>query len=214
MSQLAKDADIIPPSLQKRKIATDDNSQPIKAAKLSRGAKKRIRKKELKEELKSQKKIPKVKGKDTKKPKNLGFNIRRHRMFYADAIIDNKTDKAIMTSNQIMKKDRTIDVLSVIFPLEYENDKKKRFIKVPEMVQSIKRRHNNSSLTHLLNSTCPVKNNDTNPGNAHIPIQQVSDFIWRQLKKAFPLDFFGSSNNAEVIKKDQRLYVVEVFKHE
>ncbi|KAG2208288.1 hypothetical protein INT47_006144 [Mucor saturninus] len=183
MSQLAKDADSIPPSLQKRKITTDDNSQPIKAAKLSRGAKKRIRKKELKEELKSQKKIPKVKGKDTKKPKSLGFNIRRHRMFYADAIIDNKTDKAIMTSNQIIKKDQNIDVLSVIFPLEYENDKKKkkflkRFIKVPELIQSIKRRHNNSSLTHLFNSTCPMKNNDANPGNAHIPIQQINDCMW------------------------------------
>lgn len=81
----------------------DDDSRPIKAAKLSRGAKKRLQAKKLKEESKAQMKEHKVKarGKDKKKVRNPGLNIRRYRMFYADAAIEKTTNKTIMISNQL-----------------------------------------------------------------------------------------------------------------
>jgi hypothetical protein len=79
-------------STKKRRSDKNDDNQSEKSIKLSRRAKKKIQVKKVVADLKRQKKdcTAKTKVKDT------DFNIERPTMFYADTILNTKTNRPLM----------------------------------------------------------------------------------------------------------------------
>ncbi|GAA5794800.1 hypothetical protein HPULCUR_000147 [Helicostylum pulchrum] len=139
-------------------------------------------------------------------------HIDRSKMFFADTIINSKTSKPLMAlpkPHMFHPKQETgiryaVTCTSIIFSKEFVSERKgktflKRFAQIPYLIEHIHARHSKTSCIDVLNKTCPTKTSAVNIADAASTYKEVANFVTNQLKKVFPISFWGSKDNFDAI---------------
>ncbi|CAO3692766.1 unnamed protein product [Rhizopus microsporus] len=109
-------------------------------------------------------------------------------------------------------KEKIVGFLKHIFPEEFSTkNRKRRFLQkyqsIHRIASSIYKRHHRNKPHHLFNTICPRKEFDGDVMDMALPHGKVILFIKTQLKKVFPLEFWGSQHNFDVICRAVKCYV-------
>ncbi|CAO3639594.1 unnamed protein product [Mucor fragilis] len=182
---------------KKRRKSALTNQHPNKAQKLSRRQKK------------------KLKQADTtpiaQQPSNRIVTIDRSQLFYCTGTLTGNAMMSLPKDNILkMAKTATLDdaflvyCLSKIFPREFKTkNKTKKFLKkcqsMQNIVKEVHRRHNRMHSLEILQRRCPKKTMTDNITRAATPHYEVFEFIKELIRRTFPLEFWGSKHNLDII---------------
>ncbi|CEG73056.1 hypothetical protein RMATCC62417_08512 [Rhizopus microsporus] len=193
----------------KRKKAPEESkdemiAHPSKRPRLSRRHKKKLKIAEQKQEEKHTAKQP--------ISDELFINRRSIRCILSEI---KDIDGELMTQpsdNDRELKEKIVGFLKHIFPEEFSTkNRKRRFLQkyqsIHQIATSIYKRHHRNKPRHLFNLICPRKEFDGDIMDMVLPHGKVILFIKTQLKNVFPLEFWGSQHNFDVICRAVKCYV-------
>ncbi|CAO0803249.1 unnamed protein product [Mucor circinelloides] len=208
---------------EKRKKQTVCNEQPNKAQKLSRRQKKKL-------------KQASTTTMSTHKPSSQIVTIDRAQLFYCSNVVDSSTGNGTMNlpKGNILREAKTatlndeflIYCISKIFPREFEtSNKTKKFLRrchsLQSIVKEVQTRHNRMRCSHILERRCPKKMLINNITRAASPHHEVFEFIKELIRRTFPIEFWGSKHNLDIIyrvikhfisrRKSEKLSMTEIL---
>ncbi|CEP16829.1 hypothetical protein [Parasitella parasitica] len=185
---------------KKRRKPTGCSDQPNKVQKLSRRQKKKLKHANTAVVSKSKGRI---------------IAIDRSQLFYCQNNI-NPSGHVVMKlpKDHMLKRGKSSDLndefivhcMSKIFPREFTTPNKiKKFLKrsqlMQEIVKELHNRHNKVQFLQILNKRCPQKSLNSNITRTASRHFEVFELIKEIVRRAFPIKFWGSKDNFDVICK-------------
>ncbi|KAL9548553.1 hypothetical protein MBANPS3_005623 [Mucor bainieri] len=209
---------------KKRRKPATSNQHPNKAQKLSRRQKKKLRQANNSTMTTAH------------EPSKRVVAIDRSQLFYCANNADTSTGNAMMklpNDNILRMAERTtlddtflLYCMSKIFPREFKTkNSTKKFLKRCQSMQSIvmevQSRHNRMHCSQILKRRCPKKVLTDSITKAATTHYEVFEFIKELIRRTFPLEFWGSQHNLDVIyraikhfisrRKSEKLSMTEIM---
>ncbi|KAK4512822.1 Fe2OG dioxygenase domain-containing protein [Mucor velutinosus] len=195
---------------KKRRKSASDNQHTNKAQKLSRRQKKKLKQANTSTMTTAH------------QPSKRAVAIDRSQLFYSTKNADLSTSNAMMNlpKNNVLRMAKTTILddeflmycMSKIFPREFNSrNKTKKFLKrcqsVQNIVKEIQTRHNRMHCSQILKRRCPKKMLIDNITRAATPHYEVFEFVKELIRRTFPLEFWGSQHNLDIIYRATKHFI-------